>query len=253
MSLETSVQEYVAMQPRFAWRRSILRTTARVVFRSFANISYTNTQNVPDTGPGILLMNHISLLDPILCLAAVTNRFVVPMSKIENASHPLIGPLIRMYGAYWVNRGEVDRKALINSIELLKSGTLILIAPEGTRQTNGLNRPKDGLAFVATKADAIIIPAAVSGAQNWEKQLSRFKRPTINVNFGRPFRFKLGDSNRARIPREELSAMTEEAMYQLALALPDENLRGLYRDVSQATTEYLEFIDPNDYRALPAS
>jgi 1-acyl-sn-glycerol-3-phosphate acyltransferase len=248
MSLETTVQQYVAMQPQFTWRRSILRTTARVVFRLFSNISYTNTHNVPDTGPCILLMNHISLLDPILCIAAVMNRFVVPMSKIENAKHPFIGPLIRMYGAYWVNRGEIDRKALTNSIELVKSGTLILIAPEGTRQTEGLNRPKDGLAFVATKADAIIIPAAVSGVQNWEKQLASLKRPTINVNFGRPFRFKTGSPGRTRIQREELGAMTEEAMYQLALTLPDAYLRGLYRDVSQATTRYLEFIDPADYR-----
>jgi hypothetical protein len=65
------------------------------------------------------------------------------------------------------------------------------------------------------------------------------------VNFGRPFKFKTGD--KARVSREALSAMTEEAMYQLAAAVTDETKRGIYSDLSKATTEHLEFIDPADY------
>jgi len=235
-----SVAEYVAMQPHYAWRRGLMRSIGRALFTVAFRLSFTNTQNVPDTGGSILLMNHISLLDPLLCIGAVKNRFVVPMSKIENARHPIIGPLVRFYGTYTINRGEVDRKALTNSIELIKSGQLILIAPEGTRQTNGLTQPKDGLAFVATKADAIIIPAAISGAQTWMSDLKRLRRSRINVNFGRPFRFKL--DGRARIPRDELGAMSEEAMYQLATAIQDPTLRGVYSDLSKATTEHLEFV-----------
>ena len=45
-----------------------------------------------------------------------------------------------------------------------------------------------------------------------------------------------------RVPRESLTAMSHEAMYQLALAVPDESLRGFYSDVSKATTSYLEFV-----------
>jgi hypothetical protein len=36
--------------------------------------------------------------------------------------------------------------------------------------------------------------------------------------------------------------MTREAMYQLALTLPDEKLRGAYGDVINATTETLNFL-----------
>lgn len=239
-SAELSVEEYVARQPSYAWRRGLMRGFARAVFGAIFRLSYTNTQNVPDTGGSILLMNHLALIDPILCIAAVKNRFVLPMSKIENSRHPIIGPLVRFYGGYTVNRGEVDRKALTNSIELIKSGQLILIAPEGTRQEHGLTHPKDGLAFVATKADAIIIPAAISGAQTWMHDLTHLRRAKINVNFGRPFRFKT--DGRARIPREELSAMSEEAMYQLAAAIQDPALRGVYSDLSKATTNHLEFL-----------
>ncbi len=144
-----------------------------------------------------------------------------------------------MVGSYTVNRGEVDRKALTNSVELIKHDQLILIAPEGHRHPEGLAEPKDGLAFVATKADAVIVPTTISGAVGWEKKLFRFQRPKININFGRPFKFK---TNGQRVPREALAAMSHEAMYQLAIAVKDGTKRGFYSDLSKATTEYLEFV-----------
>lgn len=241
MSMVSSVQQYVEMQPRLSWRRQILRALIRVfLFRLVCRVRVTGEENIPDQGSSILMMNHISLLDPVLCMGAVTNRFVIPMTKVENVQNPFLAPFVRWWGSYSVNRGEIDRKALTNSIELLKSGQLILIAPEGTRQVTGLAQPKDGLAYIATKADAVIIPAAIVGAVGWDKKLKRLQRPEIQVNFGRPFRFKTG--GRSRIPREELSAMTDEAMYQLALAVTDENMRGVYSDLSRATSEYLEFV-----------
>ncbi|NOG52206.1 MAG: hypothetical protein HND48_24300 [Chloroflexi bacterium] len=77
------------------------------------------------------------------------------------------------YGAYKVHRGVVDREALMNSIALLKSGLMILIAPEGTRSPHGLQEPKDGMTYVATKADAVILPAGLSGAQHFKHRFPR--------------------------------------------------------------------------------
>lgn len=209
-------------------------------FKILWDVHVTGAENVPDAGPAVLMMNHISLLDPVLCMGAVTNRFVIPMTKIENMRNPLLNPFIRWWGAYSVTRGEVDRRALTNSIELLKSGQLILIAPEGTRQQNGLTRPKEGLAYIATKANAAIVPAAIAGAAKWERNLTRLKRTRIDVTFGRPFRFKPPENPRAA--REALPTMMDEAMYQLALAVSDPAGRGVYADTSQATTQYLEFL-----------
>lgn len=241
MTLSSSVQEYVSQQPRLTWRRQIMRRFIRVVgFGILWKLEITGRENIPDTGPAIIMMNHISMIDPVLCMGAILNRFVIPMTKVENVRNPVLGPLVHFWGAYSVERGMVDRKALTNSIELVKSGQLILIAPEGTRQTNGLAEAKDGLAYVATKADAVIIPTGIAGAQHWGSNLKHLQRTSIQVNFGRPFRLKT--DGRARIPREELTTMSHEAMYQLALAVPDESLRGVYRDVSRATTDTLEFI-----------
>ncbi|MDX2160806.1 MAG: lysophospholipid acyltransferase family protein [bacterium] len=240
-SVEMTVEEFIAAQPRFTWRRTVLRFGIRwVILKLMCRTTVMGTENIPNEGGAILMMNHITLLDPLLCVGAILNRFVIPMSKIENLHTPIVGTLIRWYGGFMVNRGEVDRKALTNSIELIKNGQLILIAPEGTRQKHGLTEAKDGLAYVATKADAIIIPAAISGPGNWLGELKRLRRPRYVVAFGKPFRFKT--DGKGRVSREALSMMSHEAMYQLAATLTDPEQRGVYRDLSKATTEHLEFL-----------
>lgn len=240
MSLEESVQAYVARQPQLAWRRQALRNFIRGLgFGVLWRMEITGRENIPDEGPAIIMMNHISMIDPVLVMGAVQNRFVIPMTKIENVRNPIIRPFVLWWGAYSVNRSEIDRKALVNSIELVKSGQLILIAPEGHRQKHGLTEAKEGLAYVATKANAMIIPTGISGAQVWANKLKHLQRPAISLHFGRPFRFKTGGV--ARVPREALAAMSHEAMYQLALAIKDPAWRGVYSDVGQATTDYLEF------------
>ncbi len=240
-SMYASVQEFVAAQPKFAWRRRILRRLIRIVFPIIFKLEITGLENVPAEGSSLLMMNHITLLDPVLCMGAITSRFVIPMTKIENLENPLIAPFVRMWGSFSITRGEVDRKALMNSIELLKSGQLILIAPQGHRHPEGLSQPLDGFAYIATKADAVIIPAAISGAVGWVENLTHLKRTRIQVKFGRPFKFK---TEGKRVPREALTAMMDEAMYQLSMAVQDETRRGVYSDLSKASTQYLEFVQP---------
>ena len=243
MSAISDVQQYIARQddPAIHLRRQILRTIIRQIPFRFNHLTITGQENIPDTGPVIMMINHTSALDPGLIMGAVTNRFVVPMTKIENTYHLAGKIVVWWWDAYTVRRGEVDRKALTNSIELLRSGQCVLIAPEGTRQQNGLARPKEGMAYVATKANAMIVPTAISGAMGWKEKWLRFQRPDIHINFGRPFRFKSGDQR--RVPRDDLNTMTDEAMYQLSAALTDESLRGVYSDLSEATTRFLDFLD----------
>ena len=240
MSTPLSIEDYVARQPRIAWRRHLMRGLIRWLgFGVLARVRITGTEHIPVGGPTILMMNHISSLDPGLVMGAVNHRFVVPMTKIENTYHLAGAFVVWWWDSYTVNRGEVDRRALMNSIELLKSGHLILIAPEGTRHPEGLARPKDGMAYLATKADAVIVPAAISGAVGWKAKWKRLQRPDITVNFGPAFRFR---TEGGRVSRDALAQMTEEAMYQLSAAVTDPALRGAYSDLSQATQEYIDFV-----------
>lgn len=202
-------------------------------------LTVTGLEHVPPDGPVIIMINHITAIDPILIAGTLKPRFVVPMSKIENFQNPLAGLISRSWGAYPIRRGAVDREALNISMQLMQAGEVTLIAPEGTR-SNALQRPKDGLAYIATKTNAVIVPAALYDAETWKQDLLiPWRRTPIKVSYGPAFRLRTGGAR--RVPRDQMAQMSDEMMYQLARLLPERN-RGAYSDLSRLTTDYLDFI-----------
>lgn len=233
--------ELARAQSRIAWRRWLMRGLIRTVgYTLLARVTSTGKQHIPDDAPCILMMSHISAIDPAVCIGEITNRYVIPMTKVENTHNPLLRLIVWWWGAYTVRRETVDRRALTQSVDLLNAGQMLLIAPEGTRHPHGLGEGKDGLAFVAARTGAVIVPAAINHTQDFMRRWKRLKRARADISFGRPFRFKT--AGRSRIPRDELRLMTREAMYQLAITQPDPALRGVYSEIDNATTTTLEFV-----------
>jgi 1-acyl-sn-glycerol-3-phosphate acyltransferase len=193
---------------------------------------------VPDQGPGIVMINHIAFVDPVAVLGQLS-RNVVPLAKVEAFHLPVIGIFPRIWGAIPVHREEFDRQAVRRALNVLKAGELILLAPEGTRNPN-LQGAREGVAYLAVKANAPVIPVAVSGTRGFPwifPPLSH--KPGITIRIGQPFVFRAGPDWRET---NKLRQMTDEAIFRIAGMLP-ENLRGEYADLSAATTETLEFID----------
>ena len=214
----------------------------RAALPTFCKVEVEGLDNVPRQGSTSLMINHVSYLDPIVVTASIPFRFTISLSKAENFNIPLVGWFLRQWGHFPINRGDYDRKALMQTIELLKCGQLLLMAPEGTRHSGGLQPGKDGLAYVATKADAVIIPTAICGAEDWKARMKQLRRAYAKVVFGRGFRFRA--VGHGRVPRDQLSQMIHEAMYQLACTIPDEyaHLRGHFANIEKATTDTIEFI-----------
>ncbi|MCU0482318.1 MAG: 1-acyl-sn-glycerol-3-phosphate acyltransferase [Anaerolineae bacterium] len=236
-----TIEEYIARQPAYTWRRFLLRAIIRTVGYTFlAKVSSTGKHHIPKQGGCILMMSHISAIDPVVCMGEITNRYVIPMTKIENTQSPILRFFVWWWGSYTINRETVDRRALETSIALLKAGNMILVAPEGTRHPEGMGEAKDGLAFIATKSDAIILPAAISDTNTFRTRWKNRNRALAQVSFGKPFKFKT--DGRSHIPREELRLMTQEAMYQLAMIQPRPELRGIFSDINRATTTTLQFL-----------
>ena len=239
--IEVTTDSWAVWQrEQFTARRRISRD---VVFRNLApvfwKITVTGLDNIPAEGPVILMINHLAALDPLVVLGTVRPRFVVPMSKIENFKNPFTNLLVQAWGAYPVDREKMDRAALNTALELMAAGEVTLIAPEGTRN-RALQRPKDGLAFIATRSDAVIVPTAIYDTDHWKEDLVRpWRRTPIKISYGPAFR--LHNPTGERVPRDTLHRMTDEMMYQLALLLPERN-RGEYARLDQHTTEFLEFV-----------
>jgi 1-acyl-sn-glycerol-3-phosphate acyltransferase len=95
------------------------------------------------------------------------------------------------------------------------------------------------MAFLALRADAPIIPVAITGGQHFGSNMKRLRLTPVKVVFGKSFRLR---SKQGRVKRDSLHKMTEELMYQLAAILPPE-YRGVYSDLDSATERFLVFED----------
>lgn len=240
--MSNAVQEFVTGQLNLNKRRAKLHPILQRLVPLFAKLEVSGLENLPETGPTIMMGNHVSFYDPIFLTAAVDSRYVISMAKAETLSNPIQRIGLEVWGNFVINRGEVDRVALNNTIALIKSEQLVWIAPEGTRNPDGMSEAKGGVSFIAHKANAIVVPSAICGPQHWIKQVTRFNRMTAKIFFGKPFRFCIPEGE--RLSRDVREQMITEAMYQLALTMPEDYAfqRGAYSAVENATTKYLEFI-----------
>jgi 1-acyl-sn-glycerol-3-phosphate acyltransferase len=222
------------------WPVKILDKVGRFLIRTLFDLDVTGLENLPSTGPVILLTNHVNFTDVGMLMILMPRR-PVGLAKEELVRNPLLGPIVRTLGVIPVRRGEVDRDALRQSSELLAAGRRVLmIAPEGHRSGHGrLQEAHDGVTFVAIRSGAMLVPIATHGNERFWRNVFTLRKTRAHIVIGRGFRFRVSGG---RPDRLALHAMTIEAMYRLAALLPAE-YRGVYSDLSQATTKHLDF-DP---------
>lgn len=226
--------DHARWEPRRQFLRFLLRTLGTLFFKIDR---VDGLENVPAQGSAILMINHIAFMDSIVVLHSV-HRNIVPFAKEEVYSYPLIGLITRLWGVIPVRRGEVDRRALRRALEVLRSGEIILLAPEGTRSTQ-LQKGREGIAYIASRSNAPIVPVAIEHTQGFPSfpLLPRWRQPGARVQFGRAFRYR---PEYLKPSRDQLRQMTDEALYLLAALLP-EQMRGVYADLSEATQETIQW------------
>jgi len=208
----------------------------RFLIWSFTRTRVTGQEYIPDSGPFIIVLNHVHWLDPALVVAAARKRYAVPIAKEETLSWPLVGFLLYHYPCIFIRRGEVDLKAMRQARAILAAGHGLLIAPEGTRSRVGrLKRGKPGTAYLAKGFDPIFVPAAVTGTIGFGDEFRRLRRKHTQVIFGPPFRVRWPEG---KIRKDALQQITDEIMYRVAALLPPE-MRGAYADLEHAATEWL--------------
>jgi 1-acyl-sn-glycerol-3-phosphate acyltransferase len=224
------------------WSRRVLNALiVRPLAWILTRAKITGRENIPTDGSFILMVNHCNFLDPAMAVVSVLPRETVLFTKVENMKVPVLGTLMRWYGAQPVERGEADVEAIKQSIDILsKEDSILLVSPEGTRSYHGRLLPaKDGMAFIAARAGVPVLPVGISGVKDFWLNLKRLRKTHVHVRIGHPFRFR----HNGRVPKTALKEMTREAMYQLAALLPPEQW-GAYSDMENATEHHLEFLEP---------
>jgi len=222
---------------RLEGRRKVLRWLIHQAgYRLLARFGGAeNIDNLPADGSAIVIFNHIALIDPVVVLS-VLPRNAVPLARHDVAGIPGWGSLAGLWGVIPVRREEVDRGALRKALAVLEAGEVLLVAPEGKRHSS-LQRAKAGLAYLAQKSGAPIVPVAIEGTVGYPTLIiGRHDLVPITIRVGRPFQYK---EMQGGWDRDRLRRMTDEAMYILAEMLPEER-RGVYSDLSRATTDTIE-------------
>lgn len=204
---------------------SVLKVVISSLMRTAYRYRATGTENVPASGRVILAVNHLHLFDPGAVMPAVCRK-IVTMAKYEYRTNMLWGLVLRMAGVIFVKRGEADRDALRASYDVLEHEGCLAIAPEGTRsKTGALQQAKSGIAYIATRMQAPVVPIAIWGTENLSKWRS-LKRPECMVAIGRPFYMP---SWHSKMTAEDLQQLADQTMIRIGLLLP-EKYRGVYAE-----------------------
>ena len=199
-------------------------------------------EHIPDRGPAILASNHLSFLDSIFLPAAI-DRPIFFLGKSDYFSgwrrH-----FFENVGVMPVNRegGDAGEASLRRGAEILESGRLLGIYPEGTRSPDGrLYRGKTGPVRLALRTGAPLIPVAMLGTFEVLPADSNIPRiAKVGMRVGPPL--DLSRYAGHETDRFALRSATDELMYELMLLSGQE-----YVDVYAAQVKSGE-IDPGDAR-----
>lgn len=116
----------------------------------------------------ILMSNHQSHYDIPVLYRAIPRRIRM-VAKAELFRIPLFGRAMLEAGFVKVNRGDRQQavQSLRDSASMLEDGTLLWIAPEGTRSVTGeLGSFKSGGFHVALESGHRILPIAINGTRH---------------------------------------------------------------------------------------
>jgi 1-acyl-sn-glycerol-3-phosphate acyltransferase len=200
------------------WRAGfpLVRAVATALFP----LRVEGLEHLPPRGPYILVSNHLSWYDP----PAMEFALRIPiryMAKRELFSVPVLGLVIRGIGNFPIRRGESDRRALETALRVLEAGQPLGYFPEGTRSRDGvLHRAKPGIAFLARRSGAPLVPIGLSGTP--EMRIRVPPRSDIVVRVGPPV--TIDDLGGRGVDDQ---ALADAVMRRVAELLPDA-MRGPY-------------------------
>ncbi len=136
----------------------------------------------------IVCSNHISALDPIIIGAALRKHQPCYMAKKELFDVPVLKWIIKLLGAFPVNREGGNTGTVFRTIKMIKDGSTVGMFPQGTRhpaKDPRATKVRSGVGMIATKAKADILPVYLKVKGNKQG----FLKP-VKVIIGEPISFE---------------------------------------------------------------
>ena len=201
------------------------------------------TDNIPLTGPAILVANHRSYFDPLAVGRTVSeiHRPVRFLSKKEVLEAPVVGLLVASFGTIPVDRGSGSDEPLLAAAKALEAGEVVALMPQGTiPRGRALYDPelkgRWGAARLATLSKAPVVPIGLWGTEAvWPRNrrypdvLALGHPPVVRVRVGPPveLKYRSVDADTKRIMTAirallppEAEVVREPTAEEIARAMP---------------------------------
>ena len=164
-------------------------------------------------GGYILACNHQSFMD-IPAIVIANKRCVRFMAKASLYKNGFIKWIFGKMGAFPVDTSSVDIHAVRNAMKVIKSGEVLGIFPQGTREKSPIVKREQilsGTAFVALQTGAAIIPCV------FDSKPLLFKRCRLYVGDA----IEPDGYNRKRITQEALAEVSQKIYNSMDGLMPD--------------------------------
>lgn len=186
---------------------------------------------IPREGPLIIASNHLSNADGVVLggwLTPALGRRIHWLGKREMLEWPIVGPMARAGSVHPIDRGAADVEAFRLAQRILEEGHVLVVFPEGTRsRTGGLQEAKDGLALLALRSGAPILPVGIFGTDRfWPRGMLPHPGGRIGMMVGEAF--TLTEVVPPGADRKTAKGLATKAIMERIAALLPERHRGVY-------------------------
>lgn len=207
----------------------IVNAALRAFFRVTCRINLKELEKIPQEGPLLMLVNHTYVLDGPMLYVFLQPRNLLAMAKKELWDNKFLGWVMDCWRSIPVDRENMGRETMDACLSALESNEILAMAPEGTRSRDEkLQQGKAGIAFIAHKKDAPMLPVVIMGFSSFAHNLKRLRRTPITIAVGEPFEIiKKG----GRMDGATREALIDEIMLRMAALMPN-GKRGYYQDRS---------------------
>jgi 1-acyl-sn-glycerol-3-phosphate acyltransferase len=144
---------------------TFLRWLAVPFFGGMYRCRVSGAEHLPRSGPAMVAMTHKCFWDPVIA-GMIFDRPLRYMAKKELFVNQYAARFISSLGAFPLDRGAGDRAALQTALTILERGEVLLMFPEGHRQTDdAVHDFLPGVGMIALRSGAPVIPLALDGTQ----------------------------------------------------------------------------------------
>jgi len=186
-------------------RRIGCRWAKILLFISGVKIEIIGTENIVPGKPQILMANHQSDFDILICMAGIPVDFIWTAKK-ELFRIPVFGKAMRMSGFIEIDRQDHAKaiKSLAQAAGKLQEGISLAAFPEGTRSRDGKLLPfKQGMFYLAIQTGVPIVPVTIIGSGRiMSKKSLHVNRGEIIMVIDKPIDVS-GDTIETRAPLME--------------------------------------------------